>query len=883
MQLFYGVQAPLFILALYPLYLLREVRLFQLPDLAPTSLLIVSTVTICILAFCLETLSGYASCRRWLAWVQVLVHSLLPGVGIYLGLLLLFYALPFAIDFARYFFVLPLQILGEGLLLDPATSIWLLPIFFLLFVLGVVLTIAFSTVVFCFTAGPILAMPFALAGFYWRSGCRVLRSFAAQYGRIRMGQGAIAVTSTWIILCIAFSLQPQPQLKAFQLLDRPATTPEIRQEQLAASDKIQAGLVNAYLSSYRYLSFKDENNNIRAKYKKLGLPEGICQFLQNSYNHLMSPFLYHGSRADIQKAETLYSQFFDAPIQKAERETIQLAVQTPEDDDVKAGLLNIDREKIWLVEQQVTVDPQTDWAEVELYEVYANEGEQVEEIVYSFSLPESAVITGLWLGNSNERDQRFAPQISPRGAAQKTYTSQVRREEPVDPALLEQVGPRNYRLRVFPIFPRSPLHLWLTYHVMQQDQGWPLPQLVEKRNIFWTEDSQRRFNGEGRRLSPEIWLPEFIPAEQPHQPRVHQASLSNGYRISAKPLNKTDYAWPKNQRFAVVLDGSRSMSNRVDRIVATLNDLKAKGFADGRLENNDADLYLTVAPGMSPQRIDDIRQFDPKEALFYGTLQPSEMLQQFAKLQGNTQYDGILLITDEGSYELAEKVTATARVTRRNRSGRMPDLSAPLWLVHLGSLPNAYDDVTLQAIHSSGGGIAAGIQEALQRQATKMNLGEQAIGVLDGYGWFVKEPGKLIERNKNAQNEAETMEKEFSPLAARQLIRWLSGRGGLEQLAELDFVHAIAKEHQIVSPYSSAIVLVNEQQQQLLKQAEANADRFDRNIEDGNEPLGQHTLSVSEPGAIIGLVVIAFILILKRKRRPRSRRLQTAKFLEAGQ
>ena len=372
-------------------------------------------------------------------------------------------------------------------------------------------------------------------------------------------------------------------------------------------------------------------------------------------------------------------------------------------------------------------------------------------------------MTGVWLGNSDDREQRFPPQISPRGAAQTTYTSQVRREEPVDPALLEQVGPGNYRLRVFPVFPGLPLHLWLTYNVMQQDRGWPLPQLVEKRNIFWTDDSDRRFNGEKQVLSSETWLPAFIPAKQPKQPIAHHASFSNGYRISANPLNQEEYAWPQGQRFAIVLDGSRSMTARVEQIVSVLHQLEEKGFADERLENNDADLYLTAAPGMSPRRVDDISQFDANEAVFYGTLQPVEMLQQFSQLQRNTHYDGIFLITDEGSYELAEN------------SDRIPALSAPLWLVHLGLLPNAYDDATLQAIQRSGGGVATEIQEALQRQATKMSLGDGTIDVLDGYAWFIE---KTDGNADSAENKAAGGEKNFAALAARQLIRALSGQGG---------------------------------------------------------------------------------------------------------
>ncbi|NJK27929.1 MAG: TIGR02921 family PEP-CTERM protein [Coleofasciculaceae cyanobacterium SM2_3_26] len=147
------------------------------------------------------------------------------------------------------------------------------------------------------------------------------------------------------------------------------------------------------------------------------------------------------------------------PLQRAERKAVRHALKsTALLDQAKAGLANIEEERVWLRQQQVNVQPQGDWAKVELYEVYENKTEDVEEIFYYFSLPESAVITGLWLGDTANRDTRFEYVISPRGAAQKVYNDQVQRTRPVDPALLEQVGPQQYRLRAFshPSTPRLP-------------------------------------------------------------------------------------------------------------------------------------------------------------------------------------------------------------------------------------------------------------------------------------------------------------------------------------------------------------------------------------------------------------------------------------------
>jgi len=166
------------------------------------------------------------------------------------------------------------------------------------------------------------------------------------------------------------------------------------------------------------------------------------------------------------------------------------------------------------------------WLMMALYEVYQNQTWERQEVVYYFNLPESAVITGLWLGNSDDRDERFAYRVAPRGAAQAVYRNEVRRR--VDPALVEQIGPRQYRLRIFPVGPRRriwdggpeesaveegpPLHMWLTYRVMADGDAWPLPQLAEKRGVYWDGSSIREVNGEPMGIGEEAWLPRAVGA-----------------------------------------------------------------------------------------------------------------------------------------------------------------------------------------------------------------------------------------------------------------------------------------------------------------------------------------------------------------------------------
>ena len=834
LYLFYGVEAPLFILCLLRLFVMRE--------LTAASSMIMVTISIAVAAFAYYlfygsfainnlqvseigtpgtkdvVMIGSLPCpREYLAWMQLGCHCLMGLVGVYAASILLFYALPLGWSCLVFFFGFTWVKGVSGILIYAYFGIFWIGIFLIL--------ITFSATLF-------VVMPSVYGLIYVHAGWAGWRDFVKGYGKRKGQMVAIATLTTWLVIFL--SLQQQPQIKAFSLIGNPVITENSRQEIVKQADTIRQGLINSYLLSYRYLSTDQENNHIATLYKNVfHLPDDVVNFVQGSYNQLLSTFLYQGDRADVEKAEKLYGQFFDTNIQKAEAPTISQAVQaTWNRDEAKAGLLNVNQQKVWLKKQAVNITEQGDWAEVELYEMYENQTPNLQEVFYSFSLPESAVITGLWLGDTENRDKRFPFQVSPRGAAQQVYNEQVR--EQVDPALLEQVGTRQYRLRAFPIPakrlsrsfditnpnpPPTSMHLWLTYRVMQQPQGWALPDLGEKRNVFWNGGSDRTINAKS--MASQDWLPAFVPATKPLSLQAHQMEFSNGEVISAKPLAPQDYVLPQRQRFAVIIDTSRSMEQQQQPLGKTWDWLKSTIAKD-----NEIHLYLTGTWGAEPRRIADLQNFDLKQLTYFGSLQFPQMLQQFSQLQGDTIYDAVLLLTDDGSYDLAQDKAA------------LPDLKAPLWMVHLAGLPPAYDDITLKAVQDSGGGVSTDAQEVMQRLATSAKLGKSLISLVDGYGWY---RGANISREKGSEGGKEG--KEFAPLAARQLALALSketkGQAVKDKnlLAKLDRIHALAKQYGIVTPYSSMIVLVNDQQREALKQAEARPDRFDREVETGSESL----------------------------------------------
>ena len=833
MRWFYGVEAPLVVWCLVRLFLIRE--------LTPASTLILGTLLVCIVAFAIEVLQGYRANRKVFSWLQMIAHTLMLFSGVYLGAVLLFYALPVAVYVLEGAYQL---IIGFFSFNWDVNSLFWFSTISLLFAL----LFSFSSVLF-------VGMPFVLTNLLINSGKKVIQAFARQYSKQRAIQVGVAVVGTWLILFNVFNRQPQ--VRAFNLLEQ---TPQNRTELLASADTIRQGLVNANLYPYRYLSTREDNNHIYAMYHNLGLPKSVSRFLQQRYNQLLSPFLYRGSREDVAKSAQLYAEFFDAPLQQADRKSVRHAIQsTAIVDRAKAGLLNIDQKKVWLAKQEVKIDPHGNWADVQLHEVYENQTNDVEEILYYFSLPESAAVTGLWLGESEDLSQRFSYQVSPRGAAQEVYNSQVRRTRPVDPALLEQVGPGQYRLRAFPVPPRRntstngikfetpQMHLWLTYQVMRQEKGWALPKLAEKRNIFWTWRTKRIRDDNRKWFFADAWLEDFAPAqidiEIDIKKEAYRVNLQDGYTVTAT-LSDRDYSLPQDRKYALILDTSYSMASQRDEVIKNIDWLREN------LSDNDIDLYLSDASPERVKRFENLNDLQIERSTF-GSLQTEDLLQQFQSLREGKDYDAVLVLTDEGSYELS------------NDKPQLPEINSPLWMVHLGGkLPRAYNDTILQAIQNSNGGVAQNVSTIIERLAT-----EEAHDslVVDGYSWKV------------TKSDSETTSNNLEAIAARRLVANLAQKTENKlSIEELDAIHQIAKNYDIVTPYSSMIVLVNDQQREQLKAAESKSDRFDREVETGVEQLNTpfnpfENAQVSgvpelDIWILLGIVILALVLTFQRQK-----------------
>jgi putative PEP-CTERM system integral membrane protein len=410
--------------------------------------------------------------------------------------------------------------------------------------------------------------------------------------------------------------------------------------------------------------------------------------------------------------------------------------------------------------------------------------------------------------------------------------------------------------------------MWLTWRVLAEDGQWPLPRLAEKRNVYWDGASTRLVNGAPMRADQATWLPAALPMASAAAPVAHRIDFPNGETIIVRPATADDRQRPaEDLRLAVVLDRSRSMARYGDEITAALARLREVPHGSAPI-----DVYLTASAyrGEKPVVV-DLDRLDPDSLMYYGGQNPGQLLTQFTALRAGREYDAILVLTDDSGYELGPGDLAVSTP------------GAPVWMVHLGGFPLGYDDPTLAAIQASGGGVASTLDEALTRLAIARAGGQSepaqaSVGdIIDGYVWLTLATS-AAPPSAGGQVVTHAPGDDFAAFAARRLIlaAMQRQRARLDNPEVLDRLHATALEHGIVTPFSSMIVLVNEEQQRRLDALEQRDDRFQREREEVGEttPEPPTVTGVPEPEEwlLIGLAAIMLLWYVRSSRAQAQRR-----------
>lgn len=528
----------------------------------------------------------------------------------------------------------------------------------------------------------------------------------------------------------------------------------------------------------------------------------------------------------------LYAEVFDAPIERSGGGASWR--------NAGARLDAVGAERVYLAAQSLTVTEHGQAASIELFEAYESRSGWQEEVRYELALPPTAVVTGLWLGETPDRAAALPARISPRGAAQRVYEAEVQRW--VDPALLEQVGPRQYRLRAYPVPPNGKLYVWVRFSVLARGDRWPLPRLLEARNAFWDVSTRRQIDGESV-PGHAAWLPPSLPIARPAPRTPFSVVFPGGVAIRGEPVESASFGRPGGgRRYAVVVDRSRSMEARRAAVRDAFETLTSLARED------EVDVYLTASAWRGePARRARLGEVEPERLLFFGAQSLSGIIADFEALSGDSAYDAVLVLTDGGTYD------------HEPRSSRKFAPRAPLWIVHLdGELAPAYADGVLEAVRASGGGVAERVSEVLGHLAALEARAGAFIAVADDWAFTFERAEADV-----GPPEAPTA---LEQIAAHQLLA-----GAMQLGSQLDLLHDVARSYRIVSPYSSMIVLVNERQHAALDAAEARDDRFEREVNTGGDQARFGALiGTPEPGTWTALTLAALGLAWVRRRRHRA-------------
>ena len=159
----------------------------------------------------------------------------------------------------------------------------------------------------------------------------------------------------------------------------------------------------------------------------------------------------------------------------------------------------------------------------------------------------------------------------------------------------------------------------------------------------------------------------------------------------------------------------------------------------------------------------------------------------------------------------------------------------------------------------SKGGMVTKFESILQ-QTEQTNSNKHISG---RFQWIFRE---------GTPTEIKQSDPQLIQLAARQYINHHYRKHKSSGLKTLDTLHNIAIQNSIVTPFSSMIVLVNDQQREQLKKLSEHDDRFDRDVEKSRVVSGNDLFEASgvpEPEEWALILIICIILfsayIKKRK------------------
>ena len=648
--------------------------------------------------------------------LKFLLYEVLTGVSGYLSLLFAFFV-PIIIAgtislWADQFFPHYPELLDVGRpspyypsYYNPLSQIWWL-------LIGIVLSIITALAI---TTPYLVVYNFVLS--FTRARTALLAKHTAKFiNQLTVGSAAILLVA---FFALSYQSAIHPKLKMLLDYSRATTFAESEDlaEHLLPAESLKETILDIANYRRRYLFSKSDTSLGYAYKNLLNLDSSTSDFVQSTFLALAYPFVYQGTTDDYAVYATAYQQL-----------TGKSLYQKDHIPYIAPPQVILDTQNI-----SATTSSTGTLATVVIDETYHTTSSRAQEVIYEFSLPPDATIFDLKLGTNLE----FPGVIAPKGAARQVYEREVRKAQ--DPALLEQIGLRQYRMRIFPIPANStPQRVQFSYVVGLTSTQVPLPVYSTSPGLFV------------HKTTPKFTLNG--------QPKANLTLSSNPCALATSAsVCPPDLSSIAASQVAILYDVSAS--NASYDIQSKLIAIPTSFFATNKVDFYRYNTRLSAPVQLTSANLPSFTYFgasDPTVALTLLT----------------TRYDKVIIFVTDSSF------------------AQIPTLTSPTYLIYTsGTIPN-HSQLFTHKLLSSGGSIIDHISDAF--------IDRSVIATAAAPYWS----------------------------ARAQFNQLLADLHSVPTQAWLDEQHQFAVASHIVTPYSSLIALVNDQQRQDLDQAAQNYDRY---------------------------------------------------------
>lgn len=648
-------------------------------------------------------------------------------------------------------------------------------------------------------------MPYLLIVIFGRSWWNSLQSLLARFTRIQVDLIVFSPIVGLLIIFGLFSYQPKSHKYLDLLGDYGVSTTFNRRLEIASSlishqSDLKQQILDQYDAHRRYL-FVQDDTFLSDSYKQIiNFPDNLASNIQTVFLALAYPFVYHGQTNSFNNLLSEYYQdLFGQSIYQTSNYSRSTSVQY-----------------VNLVGRQITINTtnQDALAITSIEDEFSNNTFQDQEVTYEFSLPNDAVVTDLKLGANLE----YQGIIAPIGAASTTFQQEVNRRR--DPALLEQIGPRQYRLRLYPVpakvssstsITSKNLKVKFSYVSTIQSSGYPLPNYSQVTNLNQTKLDKfiLSFNNQTSSLGTDQIY---------YRPSTLNQILSNLCRLTTPLSGKTSTS---NLFSSLVRPSNLTCNSQNQPIVTPVTNKKIAILYDVSFDNKDNKHYPELTQfiknnsSLLENNLVEFYQFNQY-------LSPAQVLKPSTRL--NLTYFGkndLINAMNSLNQKVDAAIIITSSVTPSITNNSTFNLGFPVYFIFDDSIPALPQSLT-QNIVKNGGLIVDEMTQAINHLSLNNNL-----YYFGSYFQINTNVGSVPSDLTN--NPSDPLNYLVSRNYILELLR--SYPGNIYDMTFLDNIHQLAKKTSVVTPYSSLIALVNQQQLNNLDSNSQYENRYQQNVQ----------------------------------------------------